>query len=161
MARHLERLVAHLEWTNRRTLASLRAAAEPDRKRLELLAHILAAEHVWHARLTGTAASQPVWPTLSLDECDRLATENVGRLQELVAGLTPDAAARRVTYRNSAGREFASSVEDILLHVALHGAYHRGQIAAALRGAGAVPEPTDFIAFARGSAAATRADAER
>jgi uncharacterized damage-inducible protein DinB len=45
--------------------------------------------------------------------------------------------------------------------VALHGAYHRGQIAAALRGAGAVPEPTDFIAFARGSAAATRADAER
>jgi uncharacterized damage-inducible protein DinB len=78
-----------------------------------------------------------------------------------VAGLTPDAAARRVTYRNSAGREFASPVEDILLHVALHGAYHRGQIAAALRGAGAVPEPTDFIAFARGSAAATRADAER
>jgi uncharacterized damage-inducible protein DinB len=156
MAPHLERLVAHLEWANRLTLSSLRAAAAPDPKLVELFAHIVAAEHVWHARLTGAAASQPVWPALSLDECARLSNDNVARLGELVHGLTADDVVRKVTYRNSAGQEFTSSVEDIVLHVALHGAYHRGQIAAGLRRGGAEPEPTDFIAFTRGAAAATR-----
>ena len=161
MATHLERLVAHLEWANGRTLASLRAAPAPDRHLLELFAHILAAEHVWLARLTGSAASHPVWPALSQDECDRLSTDNVDRLRAMVRGLAPDGLARDVTYRNSVGREFTSSVEDIVLHVALHGAYHRGQIAAALRRADMVPAPTDYIAFARGADAATRADASR
>jgi uncharacterized damage-inducible protein DinB len=159
MAPYLDRLVAHLEWANQLTLSSLRATAAPDPKLLELFAHILAAEHVWHARLSGSAPSQPVWPALSLDECARLSNDNVARLRELVHGLAPDDVARSVTYRNSAGREFTSSVEDIVLHVALHGAYHRGQIAAGLRRAGAEPEPTDFIAFTRGAAAATRGGA--
>ncbi|HEU5359182.1 MAG TPA: DinB family protein, partial [Gemmatimonadales bacterium] len=61
-----------------------------------------------------------------------------------------------VTYRNSAGLEFTSTVEDILLHVALHGAYHRGQVARALREGGAVPNATDYIAFIRGAPAARR-----
>jgi uncharacterized damage-inducible protein DinB len=47
-------------------------------------------------------------------------------------------------------------VEDILLHTCLHGAYHRGQIARDLRQAGDPPEPTDYIAFIRGSPAATK-----
>jgi len=51
---------------------------------------------------------------------------------------------------------FRSRVEDILLHVVLHGCYHRGQVAIALREAGAEPSATDFIAFVRGVPAATR-----
>ena len=61
---------------------------------------------------------------------------------------------RTVHYRNSAGAEFDSKISDILLHVALHGSYHRGKIAAALRGAGADPAPTDYIGFVRGVPAA-------
>jgi len=61
-----------------------------------------------------------------------------------------------VTYRNSAGTEYTSAIRDILIHVALHGAYHRGQIAAAVRGGGDTPASTDYIAYVRGSPAATR-----
>jgi uncharacterized damage-inducible protein DinB len=61
-----------------------------------------------------------------------------------------------ITYRNSAGEEFTSSLEDILTHVAMHGSYHRGQVAAWMRQSGETPTPTDYIAFARGSPAATR-----
>jgi uncharacterized damage-inducible protein DinB len=74
----------------------------------------------------------------------------------LVARLGPTDLARVATYRNSANIEFTSTVEDILIHVAMHGAYHRGQVARALRQGGAVPEPTDYIAFTRGAPAATR-----
>ena len=153
---HLARLVAHVGWADARVLGALRAATALPPAVLELYAHVLGAEQVWLARLTGSAASVPVWPALSLDECARLAEQNQRDLTAYVAELTPGDLGRGISYRNSAGRDFTSTVEDILLHLALHGAYHRGQIAIHLRHAGATPEPTDFIAFVRGAPAATR-----
>ena len=46
---------------------------------------------------------------------------------------------------NSKGQSWTSRVEDVLTHVLLHGAYHRGQIASALREAGLTPPYTDYI----------------
>ena len=63
---------------------------------------------------------------------------------------------RPVHYVNSAGQEFVNTVRDILFHVAMHGSYHRGQIALLVREAGGQPAATDFIAFARGADAYTR-----
>lgn len=82
---------------------------------------------------------------------------NSESFDELVRTLDPTRLATRISYRNSAGASFTSTLEEILLHVALHGSYHRGQIAMILRNAGETPAPTDFIAFARGAPAATRA----
>jgi uncharacterized damage-inducible protein DinB len=152
----LERLIAHLGWADREALEALRQLPEPDPGLVATYAHVLAAEHVWHARLTGQAAVVAVWPQLSLDQCERLAAENLARLISLVKSLEPPALSRGVTYRNSAGQEFTSTIEDILLHVCLHGAYHRGQVAWGLRRAGAEPRPTDYIGFVRGVPAATR-----
>lgn len=50
-----------------------------------------------------------------------------------------------------------SAVRDVLLHVALHGSYHRGQLAWLARTAGAVPTATDFIVFSRGAQMRLRA----
>jgi uncharacterized damage-inducible protein DinB len=76
--------------------------------------------------------------------------------RDLVSRLTPHLLEKPVTYRNSAGDQFTSTVEDILTHIALHGSYHRGQIAASARAGGDTHSPTDYIAFARGAPAATR-----
>jgi uncharacterized damage-inducible protein DinB len=72
-----------------------------------------------------------------------------------LAGQSESSLALPVTYVNSAGREFDTVVGDILLHVALHGQYHRGKVTLMLRQAGLTPAPTDFIAFVRGAPAAT------
>lgn len=154
--KYLSRLSAHLAWADRLVLESLQRAANPDASSLELLAHILGAEHVWLARLAMRPAEITVWPALSLEECTRLAERNQHELTAYLAKLTPEDLGRPITYVNSAGQQFTSTVEDILLHVCLHGAYHRGQIARALRGGGAVPAATDYIAFTRGAPAATR-----
>jgi len=58
---------------------------------------------------------------------------------------------QKVPYKNSKGESFDSRVEDVLTHVAMHGTYHRGQIAADLRAAGAAPPYTDFIHAVRQS----------
>jgi len=50
-----------------------------------------------------------------------------------------------IEYRNSKGEQWQSTVADVLTHVLLHGSYHRGQIASAIRAAGGTPAYTDFI----------------
>lgn len=156
MRDHFTKLYQHLEWANNRVVASLRSAQSPRKRDLELYAHILGAEHVWLSRINGTTARIAVWPTFSLEECESLSHENVSAFNDLVSRLTPALLRKAITYRNSAGDQFTSTIEDMLTHVAMHGAYHRGQIAASLRGGGDTPSPTDYIAFIRGAPAATR-----
>lgn len=156
MADRIARLFAHLVWADRRTLQSLRDAASPPPRALSLYAHILAAEHVWLARLTAKVPAHPVWPDLTLPECAGLAARNEASYGEFLRGLDAAALARDVAYVNSAGESFVSTAGDILLHVCLHGMYHRGQVALLVREAGAAPATTDYIAFTRGAAAATR-----
>ena len=157
---HLDALYDHLVWADRRVLESLARAPGPDPAALELFAHVLGAEHVWLSRIHERAAEVPVWPVLDLESCATLARENADGYQALLRTLGPGAAARAVSYRNSAGDAFTSTVEEILLHVAMHGSYHRGQIALLVRAGGAAPAATDFIAFVRGSPAAVRRPAE-
>ena len=54
-----------------------------------------------------------------------------------------------IGYRNTRGEYWTSTVGDILTHVVMHGTYHRGQIAAAVRDSGGAPAYTDFIHAAR------------
>jgi uncharacterized damage-inducible protein DinB len=156
MKDHFTRLFQHLDWADARVLASLRSAQNPQKRAQELYAHILGSEHTWLSRINGTTGRVEVWPVLTLDECERLRMENIAAFTDLVSRLTPDLLEKPVTYRNSAGDQYTSTVEDILTHVAMHGSYHRGQIAASLRAGGDTPTPTDYIAFVRGAPAATR-----
>lgn len=158
----LTRLYAHLRWADERVLRALRAATAPEPRAAELYAHVVAAEHVWLSRVRGEPASVGVWPAPDLDAIARLAVETHAALAALVSTADDAALAREVAYVNSAGEAFRSRLDDILLHVALHGAYHRGQIAASLRRSGAEPIATDYIAFVRGAPAAVyRPDAQR
>jgi uncharacterized damage-inducible protein DinB len=156
MRDHFIKVFQHLGWADARVLQSLRAAHSVLKRDQDLYAHILGSEHAWLSRIGGIVPKLAVWPTLTLDECERLAAENAAAYQKLASDLTPESVARVITYRNSAGDEYTSTLEDILTHVSLHGAYHRGQIAASVRAAGDTPSPTDYIAFARGAPAATR-----
>ena len=154
---HLRRLIDHLEWADERVLASLRETRTPLPAAINLYCHVLGAENAWITRINGVPPIVAIWPEITLDECEILAKNNVAALRELFARLTPDDLGREITYRNSAGVEFTTALEDILLHVALHGSYHRGQVAALLRSAGDTPNPTDYIQWVRDAPAATRA----
>jgi len=154
----LSRLMAHMAWADQLVLGSLERSPEPNPDSLELLAHILAAEHVWISRLLRRPPEFPTWPALSKAECARLAERNGRELSDYLGTRTERDLDEEVTYVNSAGKQFTSRADDILLQIFLHGTYHRGQIARALRIAGQEPIPTDYIAFIRGAPAATRQD---
>lgn len=156
MRDHFRKLYEHLAWADERVLHSLRAAHSVLKRDLDLYSHILGSEHNWLSRINGSAPKLAIWPTLTLDECERVGKENISAFTALISSLTPELFQKPITYRNSVGDQFTSTLEDMLTHVSLHGAYHRGQIAASIRAAGDAPTPTDYIAFARGAPAATR-----
>jgi uncharacterized damage-inducible protein DinB len=156
MASVFARLFSHLGWADQAVVAALRQTPTPAPEWLELYGHVLGAEHVWLARIAGREPELPVWPTLTIDECAGVAQANLEGFHGLLERVDPAQLNTTVHYRNSAGREFDSTIEDILLHVCLHGSYHRGQIAQCMRQGAAVPAPTDYIGYVRGAPAATR-----
>jgi uncharacterized damage-inducible protein DinB len=155
---HLRKLIDHLKWADTAVLRALRSSPpSSDRsfdRALSLYAHVLAAEAVWLARMLGRPPDVAIWPALSVDEAAALGDRTRAELDAFLASLGPGDAAREIDYRNSAGKAFRSTIEDVLLHVALHGAYHRGQVALVMREDGGEPAPTDYIAFTRGAPAA-------
>ena len=145
----VHRLLGHLRWADERALRALRGAASPPAQAVSLYAHLLGAEHVWLSRLRGEPASVAIWPELDVEACTALAAENAAALDAFAGGLSETELRRVVSYRNSAGVAFENTVEDILLQVATHGAYHRGQITLLLREGGAEPLATDYIVYVR------------
>lgn len=148
---HLQREFGYDAWANGEVLAAIKAdgaglhAAQPPK----LLAHILSAERLWLERLRQQPQSLPVWPNLTLDHCSAQMAELAGFWPGYFAQLSSAGLSQKVAYQNSQGEPWSSTVQDILAHVVIHSAYHRGQIAGLRRAAGGTPAYTDFIHAAR------------
>ncbi len=144
----LRRHLRYDAWANRRLAGAL---TDEHAEGCRLLAHVLAAQRVWLRRIRGdrAATTAETWPHLSAEEVRAFAHEIEADLGRFAAAVTAEGLQRVVPYQNSKGTAYETSVGDILAHVLLHGAYHRGQAAAALRAAGTAPPVTDFIAFVR------------
>ena len=156
----LQRLARHMAWADSELVAALETAgAALPAVALREYAHVLGAEEVWLARLESRPAHTAVWPELDITELAPLAALVRAGYARHIGALAEDDLGRQVHYANSAGRTFDTAAGDILLHVALHGQYHRGKVNRMLREAGLEPAPVDFIAFVRGVPAATTATA--
>ena len=144
LADYLRRQFAYDEWANREVLTAIRGSGASGRS-LQLMAHILSAERLWLGRLKQQPQSLPVWPEFNLEQCDAQATEVARLWREYLDLVTAGDVAQSVSYKNSKGEPWASTVMDILTHVVMHSAYHRGQIASHMRASGQTPAYTDFI----------------
>ena len=149
LVEHLRRQFAYDVWANREVLATLSASAGPSAQPLKLLAHILSAERLWLERIRNQAQSLPVWPDFTLDQCQAQIDELARLWREFLQQLYDAELSEKITYKNSKGEPWTSTVEDILTHVILHSACHRGQIASQVRAGGEQPAYTDFIHAAR------------
>ena len=146
---HLRREFVYDEWANREVLAGLKAADVAPAKPLQLLAHIVSAKRLWLERIRKQPQSLPVWPDFTLEQCEAQIAELARLWGEYLSQLSDAELSEKVTYKNSKGEPWTSTVEDILTHVVLHSAYHRGQIATQVRAGGEQPAYTDFIHAAR------------
>ncbi len=145
MLENLRRQFVYEEWANREVLSAVRANLDANARPLQLLAHILSAQRLWLERLKQQPQSLPVWPEFNVEECETQVTE-LGRLwRKYFETFPPSHLSDTISYKNSKGEPWTNSVQDILTHVLMHSAYHRGQIASHVRANGQTPAYTDFI----------------
>lgn len=147
----LARLFDHMAWADDEVVTRALTGHDADDRLARIAAHIIAAEHVWLRRIQGREPELPVWPDPDTPHLAAFAEESARGLRAL-ADLPAGQLERSVRYANSRGEAFETRLVDILLHVALHGSYHRGQLALLARGAGAEPVNTDYITYVRASA---------
>jgi uncharacterized damage-inducible protein DinB len=142
---HLRRLLHYDQWANAETLRNLREDAGAPPSAVRWMAHIIGAEFVWLARLREEAPSVPVWPEFDLDACAARLEELESAWAHWLGALDAESLGEGVGYRNTKGEFWTNTMDDVLTHVIVHSAYHRGQIASAVRAGGAAPAYTDFI----------------
>ena len=142
---YFRRQFAYNEWADREVLAAIRKHAGASARPLQLMAHILSAERLWLERLMQQPQSLSVWPEFNLEQGEAQAAD-LGRMwRDYLDDMLPADLSRRISYKNSRGEAWSSAVLDVLTHVLMHSAYHRGQIASHMRASGQTPPYTDFI----------------
>jgi uncharacterized damage-inducible protein DinB len=145
MIDYLKRLFTYDDWANREVLDALTLASGEPPRVVKLMGHIIAAERLWLERLRSQKQSLPVWPELDIAQCQFQNDDLSWLWQDYLTSIDESALDRAVAYTNSKGEKYNNRVEDILTHVIMHSAYHRGQIAGHMRAAGFTPAYTDFI----------------
>jgi len=143
--RDLQHLFSYNDWANREVLRVLKLNSTARSRKL--FAHLLSAERLWFERLEQAPQTQPVWPEATVEQLEKQAADLAASWKRRLGGNAD--LERQVAYKNTKGESWNNREDDILLHVILHSAYHRGQIAADLRANGIAPPYTDFIAGVR------------
>jgi uncharacterized damage-inducible protein DinB len=145
LADYLRKDFVYNAWANHEVLTAIRSSGGENTRSLQLMAHILAAERVWLERLRQVPQSVPVWPEPNLSQCEVEADKLGGEWHEYLDLVTAGDVNQAISYKNSKGEAWTSAIVDVLTHVVMHSAYHRGQIASYMRSIGQTPAYTDFI----------------
>lgn len=111
-----------------------------------LFTHILTAQLIWvNRRIKKEPLPADIWPSLPIQEIETHLQHNLRKLKELISKKD-----EVIHYKNSKGEIFTNSVEEILVHLTIHGQHHRAQIATLLRQAGQTPPlPISSFLFVR------------
>jgi len=142
---HLQRQFEYEFWAGGEEVRVLSGLPDPPSSAVRLLAHLIGGQMLWLDRLQGQPSRITVWPDLSLTDCVAKLKESKAGWRSYVDGLSDNALTACCHYTNSKGEVWENSVLDILSHVLLHSAYHRGQIALEIRRSGQTPGYTDYI----------------
>lgn len=142
-------LIRHMEWANQMVLDTL-AHKEECREAMKIFGHLLTAEQIWLARLEGRETRNVVlWDKADFKKCEELVQMNKGLFLDYLKDMDDEELSRIVTYINSKGNKYENTRQEILLHVIMHGQYHRGQINKKLREKGIEPVNVDYITYRR------------
>lgn len=137
-------------YANLKLLELLKNLPLIDENAKSIFAHLLNAKRLWLKRIKQEGYKNiEIWPTLDWDECNFLIRENESSYHNYLADKRDTELKAKIRYQNSKGKTFLTPVRDILMHVLIHGGYHRGQIAKFIKKAGGESINTDYITYVR------------
>jgi len=113
---------------------------------LQLMNHLVNAQHIWNCRIMETEPKMGVWHLHPLDDLAKVDTENFALAVNIVEQRNLETV---IAYINTKGDHYSHSIRDILFHVINHSTHHRAQISSDLKINKVDPIPMDFIFYKR------------
>ena len=156
----LKELFAYNAWANRRVVDSISRLGEEQFSRnlggshgsiRGTLAHLAAAEIIWLERWQGKAGGE-LLPEKEFDtiaKATRRLTEIDVDMMDFINQFPESDLEKSKVYTTTERKSHSNLFRHMFSHLLNHSTYHRGQLAALLRQAGAIPNPTDLIIFYR------------
>ena len=145
---HLRGLFVYNDWANWRIIRSLGETSSA--KCLRILSHLLITEKEYFERLYGKDSTGfDFWQDLSLSECGDLARETSSDYERLLKRFDEEGLSLRAHYKTSEGIAHENTFRELLSHVLLHSATHRGNIVRQMREENIAPPKIDYIIFLR------------
>ena len=145
---HLRQLYIYNDWANWRIIPSLKENSSD--KSLKILAHLLVTEKEYYERLYGKDSTGfDFWRNLTPEECEKLARETAENYDRLLRRFDEEGLGFIVKYKTSEGISHENTFRELLSHVLLHSAIHRGNIILKLREEGFAPPKIDYIIYLR------------
>ena len=114
------------------------------------LAHILAAQVNWLLRWRTGGNRQATTEVQAIAGIDKMREQFDGShaaLREFIAGLSEDRLHDTIAFTDSRGNSYESVLWQLMLHVANHGTYHRGEVAMGLSALDHSPGDLDYRYF--------------
>lgn len=127
-------------WANEEMLCALREHSDPPQRAMQILAHVVAVHHLFLSRIHGQSPPE-VWPDPDAYDFEQGIQTAYEQWMQVITR-SPD---ETIEYVNSKGESWTSRLVDIVSHVIIHSAYHRGQIALLIGQSGETPPYTDYI----------------
>jgi uncharacterized damage-inducible protein DinB len=146
MKQHFLKLFEHEHWANLKVLEKVIAIENPPQKAIELLSHIIAVQRIWLDRINGKKNQVGVWEVFEVEILLELLEINY---EEMCSLIEADDLERLISYKNSKGVAYVNTTNQILTHLTLHAAYHRGQIVTTIKPFTDDLPVTDFVFYVR------------
>lgn len=156
----LRQLFGYQAWANDDLLRKLESL-DPERhgqelhKAIRLINHGFVVGRIFAAHLTGGKhgyASSETEETPSLSELRTSVTASDQWFLDYLKGVSPEELDKTIAFRFTDGDKGAMSRQEMLLHVATHGGYHRGEVGRILGQLSIMPPWDTFAVYLHQSA---------
>lgn len=140
MRKYFLKLIEHEYWANLSVLEMYFKCADPPPRAISLLSHVVAAQRIWIDRAKGNELVVQPFDVFDEDALLDLLEINYVELTAMVQTCDFEQ-----LFSFGSERTPPKSIGQMLLHVVLHAAYHRGQLVLLLKRDNNSPPQTDFI----------------
>jgi uncharacterized damage-inducible protein DinB len=151
MKNHYIKMFNYDQFANKALLNAIIESHAPHRP-LQLMAHLLSAQRIWMNRINGIEPYPgKLWPMdFTTAHCARLINEYHEEWMAFLNQMKEPDFDKLISYQNSLGDSYQTSISDILTHVINHGTHTRAQVGQQLKLAGVETLPiTDYSYYLR------------
>ncbi len=145
---HFTKMIHYTSWADRLCLDSFQKQKPPD-KALLIFSHSIVCGVLWYDRVIGRPSVYPLWETIPIEKLRTISETSIADWLNLLEKKTDADLQEPISYKNTSGISYTTSLHDILTHAFNHATHHRGQVVVLMREAGIVPPGTDYILYIR------------